>query len=106
MGKLVDNPVNKRLSLSDVITLKACLYSSLTGGACYKVMLQSGNYDHVHELFGKMRRSGEVPKALTYRGNFFASFLSFITDIIWQLIDLIYILFHLLSVGDNFLEGR
>jgi pentatricopeptide repeat protein len=32
-------------------------------------MLQSGNYDLVHELFGKMRTSGEVPEALTYKGS-------------------------------------
>lgn len=60
--------MKKMLLSSDVITLKACLYSSLTG-ACYKVMLESGNYDLVHEFFGKMKRSGEVPKALTYKGS-------------------------------------
>ena len=59
----------RKMSPSDVIILKACLYSSLTGGACYKVMLESGNYDLVHEFFGKMKRSGEVPKALTYKGS-------------------------------------
>lgn len=32
--------------------------------------MQSGNYDLVHELFGKIRRSGEVPEALTYKGCF------------------------------------
>lgn len=53
----------------DVIIFEVYLYSSLTGDACYKVMLQSGNYDLVHELFGKMRRSGEVPEALTYKGS-------------------------------------
>lgn len=48
-------------------------------------MLQSGNYDLVHELFGKMRRSGEVPDVLTYKGVFFStSFISVATDI-WQL---------------------
>lgn len=69
MGKLFDE--------EHVITitfrcyyLKACLYSSLTGGACYKVMMESGNYDLVHEFFGRMTRSGEVPKALTYKGSF------------------------------------
>lgn len=67
MRKLVDNTVKKRLLPSDLIILKACLHSSLTGSACYKVMLQSGKYDLVHELFEKMRRSGEVPKALTYK---------------------------------------
>ena len=56
--------MKKMLLSSDVITLKACLYSSLTGGACYKVMLESGNYDLVHEFFGKMKRSGEVQKPL------------------------------------------
>lgn len=61
--------MKKMLLSSDVITLKACLYSSLIGGACYKVMLESGNYDLVHEFFGKMKRSGEVPKALTYKGS-------------------------------------
>lgn len=59
----------RKILPSDVITLKACLYSSLTGGTCYKVMLESGNYDLVHEFFGKMKRSGEVPKALTYKGS-------------------------------------
>ena len=56
--------MKKMLLSSDVITPKACLYSSLTGGACYKVMLESGNYDLVHEFFGKMKRSGEVQKPL------------------------------------------
>lgn len=32
-------------------------------------MLQSGNYDLVHELFRKMTSSGEVPEALTYKGS-------------------------------------
>lgn len=30
-------------------------------------MLRSGKFDLVHEYFGKMRRSGEAPKALTYK---------------------------------------
>jgi len=59
----------KGCHLRILLPLKACLYSSLTGDACYKVMLQSGNYDLVHELFEKMRRSGEVPEALTYKGS-------------------------------------
>jgi len=57
----------------DVIILKAILYSSLTGGACYKVMLESGNYDLVCEFFGKMERSGEVLKTLTYKGSILVS---------------------------------
>lgn len=35
-------------------------------------MLQSGKYDLVHELFRKMKKSGEAPKALTYKGSLFA----------------------------------
>lgn len=35
-----------------------------------KVMLQSGKYDLVHELFRKMKNSGEAPKALNYKGNY------------------------------------
>lgn len=42
------------------------------GCACYcKVMLQSGKYDLVHELFRKMKKSGEAPKALNYKGILF-----------------------------------
>ncbi|KAL2322842.1 hypothetical protein Fmac_027221 [Flemingia macrophylla] len=60
-----ENYFMKKMFLpSDVITLKACLYSSFTCGACYKVMMECGNYDLVREFFGKMKRSGEVPKLL------------------------------------------
>lgn len=51
---------------------RTTLYSSLTGGGCYKVMLQSGKYDLVHKYFDKMRKMGEATKALTYKGNFFS----------------------------------
>lgn len=30
-------------------------------------MLQSGKFDLVHEFFGKMKRSGEALKALSYK---------------------------------------
>lgn len=32
-------------------------------------MLKSGKFDLVHEIFGKMERSGVIPNALTYKGN-------------------------------------
>ncbi|XP_025014237.2 pentatricopeptide repeat-containing protein At5g67570, chloroplastic isoform X1 [Ricinus communis] len=38
-----------------------------TYGLAMEVMLNSGKYDLVHELFRKMNRSGEAPKALTYK---------------------------------------
>lgn len=34
-----------------------------------KVMLQSGKYELVHEFFRKMKRSGEAPRATTYKGD-------------------------------------
>ncbi|KAG5528425.1 hypothetical protein RHGRI_029189 [Rhododendron griersonianum] len=40
-----------------------------TYGLAMEVMLRSGKFDLVHEYFGKMRRSGEAPKALTYKGK-------------------------------------
>ncbi|KAL9319719.1 hypothetical protein ACSQ67_011558 [Phaseolus vulgaris] len=50
------------------VVLNACVPSKQwKGGACYKVMLESGNYDLVCEFFGKMERSGEVRKPLTYK---------------------------------------
>ncbi|KAJ8567349.1 hypothetical protein K7X08_019557 [Anisodus acutangulus] len=36
-------------------------------GLAMEVMLQSGKYDLVHEFFGKMKRSGEALKALSYK---------------------------------------
>lgn len=55
-----------------LFVLKLQLYLSLIGCACYcKVMLQSGKYDLVHELFRKMKKSGEAPKALNYKGILF-----------------------------------
>ncbi|KAL9251779.1 Pentatricopeptide repeat-containing protein [Drosera capensis] len=39
----------------------------VTYGLAMEVMLQSRKYDLVHELLGKLKRSGEPPKALTYR---------------------------------------
>lgn len=39
-------------------------------------MLRSGKYDFVHDYFGKMKRSGEAPKALTYKGGFSCPFPS------------------------------
>lgn len=37
-------------------------------------MLQSGKYELVYEYFGKMKRSGEAIKALTYKGTFVLCF--------------------------------
>ncbi|KAH0700415.1 pentatricopeptide repeat-containing protein At5g67570, chloroplastic [Solanum tuberosum] len=36
-------------------------------GLAMEVMLQSGKYELVHEFFGKMKRSGEALKALSYK---------------------------------------
>nr|XP_016461513.1 PREDICTED: pentatricopeptide repeat-containing protein At5g67570, chloroplastic-like [Nicotiana tabacum] len=36
-------------------------------GLAMEVMLQSGKFDLVHEFFGKMKRSGEALKALSYK---------------------------------------
>ncbi|XP_070052052.1 pentatricopeptide repeat-containing protein At5g67570, chloroplastic isoform X2 [Nicotiana tomentosiformis] len=36
-------------------------------GLAMEVMLQSGRFDLVHEFFGKMKRSGEALKALSYK---------------------------------------
>nr|XP_025885489.1 pentatricopeptide repeat-containing protein At5g67570, chloroplastic isoform X1 [Solanum lycopersicum] len=36
-------------------------------GLAMEVMLQSGKYDLVHEFFGKMKKSGEALKALSYK---------------------------------------
>lgn len=41
----------------------------------YKVMLESGKYDLVHELFTKMLKSGQATKSLTYKGSLFSSFI-------------------------------
>ncbi|KAL9258567.1 Pentatricopeptide repeat-containing protein [Drosera capensis] len=41
--------------------------TNVTYGLAMEVMLQSGKYDLVHELLGEMKRSGEPPKAQTYR---------------------------------------
>ncbi|KAI3972756.1 hypothetical protein MKX01_019414 [Papaver californicum] len=38
-----------------------------TYGLAMEVMLKSGKYDLVHDLFGKMRRNGAAPKAITYK---------------------------------------
>ncbi|KAH1250064.1 Pentatricopeptide repeat-containing protein, chloroplastic [Glycine max] len=38
--------------------------NGVTYGLAMEVMLESGNYDLVHEFFGKMKRSGEVQKPL------------------------------------------
>ena len=59
----------KELNLWNLFILKLYLYSSLTGGAYWKVMLQSGKYDLVHEFFRKMAKSGEAIGALTYKGS-------------------------------------
>lgn len=32
-------------------------------------MMASGKYDLVHEYFEKMKKSGNAPKALTYKGT-------------------------------------
>jgi pentatricopeptide repeat protein len=50
-------------------------------------MLKSGKYDLVHEYFRKMKKSGEAPKALTYRGDFSSPF-SVIGFGVWWLIHL------------------
>lgn len=34
-------------------------------------MMASGKYDLVHEYFEKMKKSGNAPKALTYKGTDF-----------------------------------
>ncbi|GAB2224390.1 hypothetical protein Drorol1_Dr00005146 [Drosera rotundifolia] len=41
--------------------------TNVTYGLAMEVMLQSRKYDLVHELLGEMKRSGEPPKAQTYR---------------------------------------
>ncbi|KAL8151788.1 hypothetical protein V2J09_021596 [Rumex salicifolius] len=38
-----------------------------TYGLAMEVMLHSGKYELVHELFGRLKRSTEVPNALTYK---------------------------------------
>ncbi|CAI9111267.1 OLC1v1011446C1 [Oldenlandia corymbosa var. corymbosa] len=38
-----------------------------TYGLSMEVMLECGKYEHVHELFGKMKRSAEALTALTYK---------------------------------------
>lgn len=48
-------------------------------------MLQSGKFDLVHEFLIKMKKSGEAPTALTYRGSFSCTFsgidyLCFVND--------------------------
>lgn len=37
-------------------------------------MLQSGKFDLVYEFFRKMKKSGEAPSALTYKGSFSCTF--------------------------------
>ena len=67
----------KHIYLQILFILKLYFYSSLTGGAYWKVMLQSGKYDLVHEFFRKMKRSEEALRALTYRGSFIYLFIYF-----------------------------
>lgn len=57
--------------------LKSYLQLSLTGSACWKVMLESRKFNLVHEIFRKMKKSGVAPKALTYKGSFFVPFVEF-----------------------------
>ncbi|XP_047310589.1 pentatricopeptide repeat-containing protein At5g67570, chloroplastic [Impatiens glandulifera] len=51
------------------LRMKGLKPNGATYGLAMKVMLLSGKYDLVHELFGKMRRSGEALKsqALSYK---------------------------------------
>lgn len=60
--------VGESMSL-DILSLRYfCL--SLIVHDCWKVMLKSGKYEQLHNLFTKMKKSGETLKANTYRGIF------------------------------------
>ncbi|KAK4346672.1 hypothetical protein RND71_033011 [Anisodus tanguticus] len=51
----------------DLVVYNALRKNGPSYGLAMEVMLQSGKYDLVHEFFGKMKRSGEALKALSYK---------------------------------------
>lgn len=96
------NDIWDKSCLTFLYILKLYLYSSLTEGACLKVMLQSGKYDLVHEFFEKMKRSGVALKALTYKGTIIHAYLFHI--FLYNVLLLCYLL--LFSSGESFLGRR
>lgn len=67
-----------------------------------KVMQKSGKYDVVHELFQKMKRSGEAVKALTYKGITTSPIVDMLLGDYWS----IYSLHNVVLVRAYWEEGK